>query len=98
MRALTFRQWFHRNVYLQTPYWKWVRRGVARRAGYMCQARGCTQRGPHLDAHHVTYHPWLEWLMPWTMLYLCRFHHNETHRGFSLWLKNGRRLPPFGYS
>ena len=95
---LTARQWMYRNIYLRSPYWRWVRRQVARRAGYACQVRGCRIVGHNLDAHHTVYVLWLEWL-PWNwrkMEYLCRFHHNKTHRGMALELKSGRTLKGYG--
>jgi hypothetical protein len=90
------RKFLYRNVYLKTPYWKWMRRRVAKRAEYRCQVKGCTRIGANLDAHHTTYRVLgMEWLFPRAMVYLCRNHHNDTHRGFALWLKNGHRLIPF---
>ena len=95
---LTFRQWFYRNVYLKSRYWKAIRRRVARRAEFKCEIRGCKAIGAHLDAHHTTYKilGW-EWLFIWKLSYLCRFHHEQTHKGFTLRLKRGGWLNGFGY-
>lgn len=100
---MTLRQWLYRNVYLHTPYWKKIRQTIGRRAKWKCEARGCTEHGTHLDVHHTTYRVWffsilwLEWLFPKRMVYLCRKHHEATHNGFHLYLKNKRELRPFGW-
>lgn len=95
---MTFRKWFYRNIYLHTLYWKMVRRIVSKRAHYICEAKGCTVTGHNLDVHHTTYDiMWLEWFFRWKMVYLCRKHHDMTHDGTWMRLKNKKILPPFGY-
>lgn len=93
---MTTRQWVYRNLYLQSPYWKWVRQIVGRRANWHCEVRGCNRFGHNLDCHHVTYKIlYFEWLFPWKLKYLCRAHHNSTHRGETLILRGRRKLKPF---
>ena len=95
---VTLRQWLYRNVYLKSPYWKEIRRRVARRAGFVCEVKGCRAQAANLDAHHTTYDVMgFEWLFIWTLVYLCRYHHNMTHKGFPLDLKGRRKLNPFLY-
>lgn len=93
---LTFRQFMHRNFYLKTSYWRWVRQIIAERAGWWCEVRGCGKSGRHLDCHHRAYWvKWFEWLFPWMLVYLCREHHRATHNGVTLLLRRGRKLKPY---
>ena len=81
------RNWY-RNNYLNSRYWKWARKIIARRAGYRCEVRGCDRTGRNLNAHHTTYSViFLEWLVPFTMVYLCPVHHSDTHSGKPLRLR-----------
>ena len=96
-KKMSFRQWAYRNLYLRSPYWRWLRRQVGSRVGWFCQARGCGVSGHNLDCHHTTYSiMWMEWMFPWLMIYLCREHHTATHSGQVLILRDGKRLKPFG--
>lgn len=92
----TFRQWTYRNLYLRSPYWKWIRTIIGRRAGWKCEVQGCHQWGHNLDCHHTTYKVmWFEWLFPCFLVYLCREHHNATHNGETLTLRFRGKLQPF---
>ena len=91
-------RWIYRNIYLRTPYWRWIRKQVAERADYKCQAVNCLDFGKTMDAHHTTYRIMLfEWLFLKKMVYLCRFHHNITHNHQTIVLRDGRMLRPFGH-
>lgn len=94
---MTLRRWLYWNVYLKTPYWKAIRRKIGTRANWTCESKGCQMEAHNLDCHHVTYRVlWFEWLFPWLVIYLCRYHHNMTHNGLNLTLKSGRKLKGFG--
>jgi hypothetical protein len=82
-------RWFYRYIYLHTPYWRAIRRAVGRRAGWMCQAAGCREKGYHLNAHHLRYRWWLEWTNLDDLVWLCPRHHQAAHDG-TLRLKDGR--------
>jgi hypothetical protein len=85
-------RWFYRRVYLHTPYWRAIRRAVGRRAGWRCQVAGCKASGEHLNAHHITYRWWLEWLNLRDLVWLCATHHAKKHAGWVLYLKGGREI------
>lgn len=93
---MTLRQWLYRNVYLKSRYWKSIRRRVAKRAGYICEVKGCRAQAANLDAHHTSYSVLgFEWLFIWTLIYMCRYHHVMVHKGMSFALKRGSKLNGF---
>ena len=91
---MTLRQFFYRRIYLHTPYWRWIRSLVGRRAHWKCEVRGCGFHGHNLNAHHIKYHLWLEWLNLNNLVYLCPWHHAEVHKGWMQYLTKGRILRP----
>ena len=96
---MTDRQTWYRETYLTSRYWKWMRKKIARRAGWMCEVKGCRKHGPALNAHHTVYRLFFEWVAPWELVYLCPRHHADTHAGITLTLRRkflfwNKRLKP----
>lgn len=86
----TARRAWYREQYLNSRYWRWVRRIIARRAKRTCEVQGCKKQGWNLNAHHTTHRIlYLEWAVPWKLVYLCPTHHGMTHGGQWLRLRRG---------
>ena len=73
---MTRREWY-RRVYLHSWYWRWFSDAKRKRAGYTCQDCGCGWTG--YEVHHRWYWLYLEWLIPWMTVVLCRDCHEARH-------------------
>jgi hypothetical protein len=105
---MSVRKWFYNKVYLKSTHWREVATIVKARAGFRCEVQGCpVTKG--LQAHHSTYKVkillglftvsilWRE-LDYLDLLYcLCNDHHERTHEGEDLRLRDGRMLKAFSY-
>lgn len=79
------------NRYLRTTHWRNYSYNL--RQKYPCQVVGC--ENDNLEVHHINYkHPFQE--TEKDTIVLCGNHHEATHQGKTLELKNGKVLKPFG--
>lgn len=73
------RRWLYRNVYLQSPYWRFIRWLKLRVHGRYCD--NCHRPLRRLDIHHTTYRGMLfrEWYQLDKLRVLCRVCHDREH-------------------
>lgn len=96
MSITTLGKWLYYKIYLHSFYWHWLHDKAGKNADWNCEVDLCTKHGRWLDAHHVTYKIlWLEFFFQNKMVYLCPHHHQATHAGAYLNIRNGQILPPY---
>jgi hypothetical protein len=79
--------------YLRTTHWRNYSYNLRKKYS-VCQVAGCKNK--NLEVHHLNYdHPFQE-TEDDTVVLCGDLHHDYTHQGKSLVLKNGKVLKPFG--
>lgn len=83
---------YYRLIYLRSAHWKSVKARRRKISKGICEVAGCFET--KVDAHHIAYER-LGHELTHDIVDLCRRHHNATHNGLHLKLKNGKVLKPF---
>lgn len=86
------RRLYYRLIYLKSNHWKEVKARRRKISKGVCEVKGCN--GRPTDTHHRTYER-LHHEKISDVIDLCRWHHNGTHKGFDLELKNGDTLQAY---